>query len=175
VEDNARLDFALGNVGRALYHNTTGFYNMTNSPDALESNTTGNCNTADGSGALFGNTTGIFNIALGKFVGNNLTTGSNNMISATQVLLANLTPSVFGVSLTKTFSTGIRGVTTVNAEAIAVVVDSAGQLGTVSSSRRFKKEIKPMDKTSEAIMALKPVTFPLQERRQRHTASWFDR
>jgi uncharacterized coiled-coil protein SlyX len=53
----------------------------------------------------------------------------------------------------------IRDVQTQNADAIAVVVDSAGQLGTASSSARFKKEIKPMDNASEAILALKPVTF----------------
>jgi predicted ribosome quality control (RQC) complex YloA/Tae2 family protein len=53
----------------------------------------------------------------------------------------------------------IRGVTTANADAIPVLIDSAGQLGTLSSSRRFKKEIKPMDKSSEAILGLKPVTF----------------
>ena len=41
----------------------------------------------------------------------------------------------------------------------AVVVDGNGQLGTVASSARFKKNIKPMDKTSEAILALKPVSF----------------
>ena len=46
-----------------------------------------------------------------------------------------------------------------NGDGVAVIIDSAGQLGTVSSSRRFKKEIKPMDQTSEAILALKPVTF----------------
>jgi hypothetical protein len=40
-----------------------------------------------------------------------------------------------------------------------VVIDSAGQLGTVSSSRRFKHDIEPMDKASESILALKPVTF----------------
>ena len=44
-------------------------------------------------------------------------------------------------------------------DAVPVVIDSAGQLGTVSSSRRFKNEIKPMDKASEAILRLKPVTF----------------
>src|SRR5262249_10156728 len=54
---------------------------------------------------------------------------------------------------------GIRGITTVNANAVPVVIDSAGQLGTVSSSERFKKKIKPMDRASEAILALKPVTF----------------
>jgi hypothetical protein len=50
-------------------------------------------------------------------------------------------------------------VTTGNNDAVNVVIDSAGQLGTMSSSRRFKKEIKPMDEASEAILALKPVTF----------------
>jgi hypothetical protein len=53
----------------------------------------------------------------------------------------------------------IRGTTTGNNDAIPVLIDSHGQLGTMSSSRRFKKEIKPMDQASEAILALKPVTF----------------
>jgi hypothetical protein len=60
---------------------------------------------------------------------------------------------------TRTFIAGIRGVTTVNANAVPVVIDSVGQLGSISSSRRFKNEIKPMDKASDAILALKPVTF----------------
>jgi hypothetical protein len=59
---------------------------------------------------------------------------------------------------TRTFIAAIR-VTTGIADAVNVVIDSNGQLGTASSSRRFKKEIKPMDQTSEAILALKPVTF----------------
>jgi hypothetical protein len=57
-----------------------------------------------------------------------------------------------------TYIAGIFGVTTQLA-ATPVVIDSNGQLGTVSSSRRFKKEVKPMDQTSEAILSLKPVTF----------------
>jgi uncharacterized coiled-coil protein SlyX len=57
------------------------------------------------------------------------------------------------------FIGNIRGVTTPNADAVPVLIDSAGQLGTMSSSRRFKEEIKPMDKASESILALKPVTF----------------
>jgi hypothetical protein len=57
------------------------------------------------------------------------------------------------------FIGNIRGVTTANADAVPVLIDSVGQLGTVSSSRRFKKEIKPMDTASEAILALKPVKF----------------
>jgi hypothetical protein len=58
-----------------------------------------------------------------------------------------------------TFIAGIREVTTGIADAIPVVIDSAGQFGTPSSSQRFKNEIKPMDKASEAILAFKPVTF----------------
>src|SRR5262249_29169697 len=58
-----------------------------------------------------------------------------------------------------TFISGIRGVTTGNGDAINVVIDSAGQLGTMSSSRRFKNKIKLMDKASETILALKSVTF----------------
>ena len=57
------------------------------------------------------------------------------------------------------FIGNIFGVTTGIADAINVVVDSNGQLGTMSSFRRFKNEIEPMDKASEAILALKPVTF----------------
>jgi uncharacterized coiled-coil protein SlyX len=57
------------------------------------------------------------------------------------------------------FIGNIRGMTTQFANAINVVIDSQGQLGTMSSSRRFKKEIKPMAKTSESVLALKPVTF----------------
>ena len=57
------------------------------------------------------------------------------------------------------FIGNIRDVQTQNADAIPVLVDSAGQLGTASSSRRFKKEIKPMDRASEVILGLKPVMF----------------
>ncbi len=57
------------------------------------------------------------------------------------------------------FIGNIRDVQTANGNAIPVLIDSVGQLGTASSSKRFKKEIKPMDSTREAILGLKPVTF----------------
>jgi hypothetical protein len=57
------------------------------------------------------------------------------------------------------FINNIRDVTTQNGDAIPVVIDSAGQLATASSSRRFREDIKPMDGTSETILALKPVRF----------------
>src|SRR5262249_29796048 len=68
--------------------------------------------------------------------------------------------SVSGANVNNTcFIGNIHGVTTINANAIPVVIDSAGQLGTASSSRRYKTDIKPMDKASESILALKPVSF----------------
>src|SRR5204863_634737 len=91
--------------------------------------------------------------------GLNLTTGSNNIDIGNNGVAAEASTTRIGTSQTKTFIAGIRSVTTVNANAVPVVIDSAGQLGTVSSSRRFKNEIKPMDHTSEAILALKPVRF----------------
>jgi len=97
---------------------------------------------------------------LGGLAGFNLTTGSDNVDIANLGVAGESSTMRFGGQLqNRTFITGIRDVTTGIADAINVVVDSAGQLGTMSSSRRFKNEIKPMDKASEAILALKPVTF----------------
>ena len=133
----------------ALYNNTTGNYNTANGYDALGHNVTGNSNTASGVGALVSNTTGNFNTALGIGAGFNVTTANN--VIAIGSLGANVSYSCF--------IGRVRGVTTAHADAIPVLIDSNDQLGTASSSRRFKKEIKPMGQVSEAILALKPVTF----------------
>src|SRR5213076_2465479 len=117
--------------------------------DALKNNTTGNENTAIGEGALKNNTTGSKNTALGDGAGYRVTTADHVICIGTQG--ANVSRSCF--------IGNIRGIATANADAIPVLIDSAGQLGTLSSSRRFKKEIKPMNKTSEGILDLKPVTF----------------
>jgi hypothetical protein len=86
---------------------------------------------------------------LGFLAGSNVTT-ANNVICIGSA----------GANVSNTCFIGrIRGVTTQNANAIPVLVDSAGQLGTLSSSRRFKTEIKPMDNASATILALNPVTF----------------
>jgi hypothetical protein len=97
---------------------------------------------------------------LGYQAGLNLTTGNNNIDIGNVGLAAEASTIRIGAAnQTRAFIAGIRGKTTANANAVPVVIDSAGQLGTVSSSRRFKHEIKPMDQTSEAILGLKPVTF----------------
>jgi len=144
----------------SLLHNTTGNGNTANGVNALVSNTTGFNNTANGINALINNTTGNNNIALGVNAGFNVNPGSNNIdIANNGVAGESGTIRIGSGTHTRTFIAAIRGVTTGNANAVNVVIDSAGQLGTMSSSRRFKHEIKPIDGASEAILALKPVAF----------------
>ena len=159
-DDNTATGFA------ALNHNTTGVRNTAtgsqalfsntgagntaNGYGALVSNTTGVQNTANGFEALFSNTTGVGNIGLGSGAGNSVTT-ANNVICIGAVSGANVSGSCFIAN--------IYGVTTISPTTLPVVVSINGQLGTVPSSGRFKNEIRPMDKVSEAILALKPVTF----------------
>ena len=122
--------------------------------------THGGGNTAIGDTALFSNTTGSNNIALGISAGSALTTGDWNIdIGNLGVAAESNTIRIGSEIQTRTFISAIRGVTTGVADAVNVLIDSNGQLGTLSSSLRFKKEIKRMDNTSEAIHALKPVTF----------------
>ena len=142
-----------------LPSNTTGSFNTAAGLSALGSNTTGFNNTANGYQALHDNTTGSNNIAVGASAGINLTTGNNN------IDIGN--PGVAGESKTirvgtrqthrATFIAGISGATV--PAGVAVIVDGSGHLGTTTSSARFKETIKPMDKASEAILALRPVTF----------------
>jgi hypothetical protein len=141
-----------------LLSNTTGIENTANGQAALVNNISGNDNTADGVTALDNNTTGSNNIAVGSTAGFNLTTGDFNIdIGNNGVAGEAFTIRIGDVEAqTRTF---IAGIFAVPVTGTGVVVDSDGQLGVAASSRRFKDEIKPMDKASEAILALKPVTF----------------
>jgi trimeric autotransporter adhesin len=143
----------------ALLNNTSGNDNTANGPNALQSNTTGNDNTADGHDALFNNTTGSNNIAVGHGAGQNLTTGNNNIDIGFIGVPGEANTIRIGTqgTQTQTFIAGISG--TALGSGVAVRVNSNGQLGTVASSARFKEEIKPMDKASEEILALRPVSF----------------
>ena len=135
----------------ALFSNTIGIGNTAIGRQALFSNTTGSQNTAIGINALYFNTMGSSNVALGINAGTDVTTANNVICIGADEHGANLSNSCF--------IGNIRGVPTGIGDAVSVVIDSNGQLGTLSSSRRFKKDIKPMDEASEAILALKPVTF----------------
>ena len=103
-------------------------------------------------------TTGTDNIALGFNAGRNLTTGNNNIDIGNAGRAGEANTIRIGTNGTQsaTFIAGINGTAVTG---VAVVVNSNGQLGIVASSQRFKDQIKPMDKASEAILALKPVTF----------------
>jgi Chaperone of endosialidase len=135
----------------ALSNNTAGNFNTAIGGQALNNNTTGHHNAAIGNGALIANTTGNANVAIGAGAGGGVVTADNVICIGT---------AVFGNNVSGTcFIGNIRNVTTQNANAIPVLIDAAGQLGTASSSARFKTDIKCMNNASEAILALKPVTF----------------
>jgi hypothetical protein len=132
---------------QALLSNTTGNDDTAIGLNALLDNTTGSNNTAVGSYALSNNTIGSFNIALGRFAGDNVTTANNAICIG--VAGANVDNSCYIGNIFGATSSG----------GIAVLINSNGKLGTTTSSRRFKDDIKSMDHASEAILALKPVTF----------------
>src|SRR5438105_7941808 len=142
---------------RALQKNTTGIQNTANGINALGLNMTGKGNTAEGSSALQNNT-GSFNTALGFNAGATLTTGHDNIdIDAGGVAGESSTIRIGTAKQSATFIRGISGA--VVASGATVIVGTDGHLGTIVSSERFKDAIKPMDKASEAILALQPVTF----------------
>ena len=131
----------------ALLENTSGGNNTANGDNALSSNTAGNGNTAIGVSALPNNTVGNLNTALGAGAGGSVLTASNVICIGAPG--QNVSNTCYIGNIFNTTSSG----------GTAVFINSDGQLGTTTSSRRFKDEIKPMDKASEALFALKPVTF----------------
>ncbi len=155
--NNINGDSNTANGNGALASNTTGNFNAAFGASALLNNTIGGRNTAIGRSALSLNTTGNFNIALGQGAGSRLTTGDSNIDIGAFGFPGESATIRIGEGQTKTFIDGIRGATVVGG--VPVVIDGSGQLGTIVSSKRFKKEIQPMEKASEAILALKPVTF----------------
>jgi len=145
----------------ALFENDTGNNNTAEGFFALISNTTGSNNTAQGYFALSSNMTGNGNISLGASSGTNLTTGDNNIDIGNAGVAGESGIIRIGTAGTQTatFIAGIRETPLAQGVAIAVGITADGQLGVRASSARFKEGIKPMDKTSEAIFSLQPVTF----------------
>src|SRR4030095_1725747 len=156
---NETGNFNVANGMWALGGNTTGSRSTASGYSALISNTTGDHNTAGGFSALSSNTTGTYNIALGSKAGSHLTTGDRNIDIGNPGVAGESNTIRIGRTQdqTATFIAGISGATVPTG--VAVIVDANGHLGTTTSSARFKEAIKPRDKASEAILALKPVTF----------------
>ncbi|HYS55418.1 MAG TPA: tail fiber domain-containing protein [Thermoanaerobaculia bacterium] len=163
-------------IGRlALFNNTIGLYNTAGGASALQSNVGGGSNTAFGYNALMNSnahsntavgyqallntTTGTLNIALGNSAGSAITTGIENIDIGNGGTNSDTETIRIGVTQTRAFMAGIRFVTTGNADAIPVYIDSAGQLGNASSSRRFKFDINDMSSVTDGLMQLRPVTF----------------
>lgn len=183
LKDNTTGDANTANGSGAMYSNTTGGNNVAMGWGALQFNTTGSNNTAIGLAALDVNATGYSNTAIGELALGNNVNGSNNIaigaFAANNVLSNNGASNAdnihigsagaandnatirIGVPGTQIsfFAAGIRGITTGNNDAIPIMIDSAGQLGTISSSRRFKEDIDDMGEASQDLLRLRPVTF----------------
>jgi hypothetical protein len=176
LRNNITGDFNTATGDTALALNTTGDHNtaagafalaLNATADgntavgylALEQNTDGSANTAVGESALLFNT-GNNNTALGFQAGHDLTTGDNNIDIGDNVVGVageSNTIRIGNTDITDTFIRGISGATI--SGGAQVFVNGNGKLGTMTSSSRFKDEIKPMGDASEAILALKPVSF----------------
>jgi hypothetical protein len=120
----------------------------------------GGYNTAIGARAL-STSSGYLNIAIGSYAGGANTTGSCNIYIGNTGESAEHHTMRLGhrMMIGRTFIAGVRQTTTAYADAVDVVIDSQGQLGTISSSRRYKEEIRDMADSSNALMQLRPVTF----------------
>ena len=165
----------------ALFNNTTGGANNAVGYNALFQNQTGSQNNAHGDFALFSNIDGNFNTAVGgntlvNNTGNNNTAigfnalqnnsiGNNNIAlgagAGSNVRIASDTICIGapGVDVTDGCYIGHVFEEALDPDHLAMAIDVNGKVGTPASSRRFKEDIKPMDKASEVILALKPVTF----------------
>ena len=144
---------------QALFNNLTGNVNTATGYFSLISNTSGGFNTANGDAALHDNTTGNRNIGLGFDGGGNLTIGSDNIDIGSAGVAGESSTIRIGECQTQTnaYMAGIFGVAVPGG--IPVLIDNNCHLGTSTSSARFKEAIKPMDKASETIFSLRPVSF----------------
>ena len=168
--NNSTGSFNTAAGDNALFSNTIGTANTANGASALSANTEGSFNTAIGVGALNMNTTGASNTALGNAAGLGITGDGNVCIGALVIGAAGLNDTTW-IRNINTTSQGFIA----NTNNYVTVRMTDGRLGfsAIVSSRRYKEDIKPMDKASEALLALKPVTFRLKgELDPSHRPQW---
>lgn len=163
--------------GLSLQRDTAGANNTAIGANALFNNTAGGTNTGAGAGALLngpasggtaiGNTalmndTGVNNIGIGMNAANSVAgTGNTNVHIGNAGIVSDSSVVRIGTlgSQSAFFAAGVRGVTTGKGDGIPLVIDSNGQLGTISSSRRFKEDIRDMRGASLNLLNLRPVTY----------------
>jgi len=157
----------------ALFSNGSGVNDVAVGRAALFAKVIGNSNTAVGEEALYNLFTGSNNIAIGAGAGSNYnggetsnvlinSSGLNGEFGATRIgedSSQGLSPCPNSRCQIATYIAAIRNVTTGQNDAVAVLIDSKGQLGTVSSSRRYKEDIQDMGISSDGLLRLRPVTF----------------
>jgi hypothetical protein len=150
-------------IGVTALASSNGDFNTAVGLSAMQANSSGDNNTAVGSFALTNNQAGNNNVAVGSNAGVHFPVGSGNIYLGANVSGVGGESNAMYLgkvgTLTKTVIGGVRGVTTVNANAIPVLIDSAGQLGTISSSIRFKEDVHDMADASRRLLQLRPVTF----------------
>jgi len=172
---NATGSFNTAVGDNALFSNTIGTENTANGAFALSANTEGSFNTAAGIGALNMNTTGASNTALGNAAGLSITGDGNVCIGALVIGAAGLNDTTWIRNINTTsqgFISGTNNYVTVRMNDGRLGFSSAG-FTTAVASRRYKEDIKPMDNASEALLALKPVTFRLKgELDPSHRPQW---
>ena len=185
LNGGSALTNGIGNVSsgkNSLSSVSSGSYNVAMGLSALSSVTTSNSSIAIGTNALrYGNgtanvgigsdalgfaTSPVYNTAIGYLAGSNyLTTESNNICigSGVRGTVTESGVTRIGDAQSQCYIDGIRGITPINPDAVAVLIDSAGQLGTVSSSIRFKENVLDMGSESSSIMDLRPVKFNFKD------------
>ncbi len=151
-------------VGHESMWRFAGTQNTAVGAAAMTSNGDGSDNTALGFAALGYLISGSHNIGIGRGAGELMQTGSNNIIIGAPGVVSESNVVRIGnvVSHERTFIAGVYGVAT-GAAGAAVVIDANGQLGTISSSARYKEDIEPMADASARLMQLRPVTFRYKE------------
>ena len=148
----------------ALIGNTQGSDNTANGVDSLFGNDDGEGNTAVGFQALVANISGDLNTAIGRLALPAATGNGNTAVGASAGSGVTTADNVICIGTAGSDQSNSCYIGNIFAQEVAldatpVLVDSLGKLGVQISSRRFKENIEPMDKASEAILALKPVTF----------------
>jgi hypothetical protein len=147
--------------GTSALAKVTGGSNTAVGAYALMKASTGSTNTAIGVEVMTGLTTGNSNIAVGPGAGNSLTTGSGNIFIGLMVYPATASESnTIRIGASTAAATFIRGISGVNVgTASAVYVNASGQLGTATSSARFKDDVTDLADPTPLLQALRPVSF----------------
>lgn len=150
----------------ALTYISSGVGNVAVGSSALQDNTSGGLNTAVGGNALLPIQTGALNIGIGFDAGANLPMGANN-----NILIGSLGSGSDSGAIrigrpgyqTSFYVTGVSGTSTGAPDAVPVLIDTNGQMGTMNSSRRYKEDIQDMGDATLGLMQLRPVTFRYQK------------